>query len=128
MMDSQKKSKTMIVILFVIYVCLSAGGLILFKLGSGDVDVQITSTIFSVKFSWKMILGIFCYGCSFLLWLYIVSKMNLSLAMPLSVGLVNLLVLLGSSIFLKESISVPQWIGVGVIVMGLTIISMTGRT
>lgn len=127
MMNSRKKNKGMIPILFIIYVCLSAGGLILFKLGSNDMSVQITSQLFSVQFSWKMLLGILCYGCSFLLWLFIVSKMNLSVAMPLSVGLVNVLVLLGSSYFLKESISISQWIGVGVIIMGLAIINMGGK-
>ena len=117
----------MIPILFLIYVCLSAGGLLLFKLGSGDVHVLITSSLFSVQFSWKMLLGIACYGCSFVLWLFIVSKMNLSIAMPLSVGLVNILVLIGSLVFLKEPITISQWIGVGVIVMGLAIINIGGK-
>ena len=126
-MKNRKKSKTMIVVLFILYVCLSAGGLILFKLGSGDMRVNVTSTIFSIRFSWKMLLGIVCYGCSFLLWLYIVSQMNLSLAMPLSVGLVNLLVLLGSAFFLKEQITVFQWAGVMVIVVGLALINIGGK-
>lgn len=126
-MKNRKKSKTMIVVLFILYVCLSAGGLILFKLGSGDMRVNVTSTIFSIRFSWKMLLGIVCYGCSFLLWLYIVSQMNLSLAMPLSVGLVNLLVLLGSSFFLKEQITAFQWAGVMVIVIGLALINIGGK-
>lgn len=126
-MKNRKKSKTMIVVLFILYVCLSAGGLILFKLGSGDMSVNVTSTIFSIRFSWKMLLGIVCYGCSFLLWLYIVSQMNLSLAMPLSVGVVNLLVLLGSSFFLKEQITVFQWAGVMVIVIGLALINIGGK-
>ena len=126
-MKNRKKSKTMIVVLFILYVCLSAGGLILFKLGSGDMRVNVTSTIFSIRFSWKMLLGIVCYGCSFLLWLYIVSQMNLSLAMPLSVGLVNLLVLLGSAFFLKEQITVFQWVGVMVIVIGLALINIGGK-
>lgn len=99
----------------------------MFKLGSGDMRVNVTSTIFSIRFSWKMLLGIVCYGCSFLLWLYIVSQMNLSLAMPLSVGLVNLLVLLGSSFFLKEQITAFQWAGVMVIVIGLALINIGGK-
>lgn len=99
----------------------------MFKLGAGDMRVNVTSTIFSIRFSWKMLLGIVCYGCSFLLWLYIVSQMNLSLAMPLSVGLVNLLVLLGSAFFLKEQITVFQWAGVMVIVVGLALINIGGK-
>lgn len=99
----------------------------MFKLGSADMSVNVTRTIFSLQLSWKMILGILCYGCSFILWLYIVSQMNLSWAMPLSVGLVNLLVLLGSSFVLKENITVMQWLGVMVIVIGLALINIGGK-
>lgn len=127
MMDRRKNNKVMIKILFILYVCLSAGGLILFKMGAGRTSIQLTSSLFSLQLSWKMLLGIFCYGCSFLLWLFIVSKMNLSIAMPLSVGLVNLVVLLGSNYFLKETISVSQWIGVGVVIIGLAIINIGGN-
>ncbi len=116
----------MLVILFALYVCLSAGGLILFKMGAGDMSIHVTSAIFSIQFSWKMILGIVCYGCSFILWLVVVSKMNLSIAMPLSVGIVNVLVLLGSLVFLGETVTVAQWIGVGIVVIGLAIINMGG--
>lgn len=49
-----------------------------------------------------MLLGIFCYLCSFLLWLVIVSRTQLTFAMPLSVGVVNTLVFLGSARFLGE--------------------------
>lgn len=117
----------MIPILFVLYVFLSAGGLVLFKLGSSDLHVAVTASLLSFQLSWKMLLGIACYGCSFLLWLFLVSKMNLSFAMPLSVGLVNILVLLGSLFILKEPVTVSQWIGVGVIVIGLAIINMGGK-
>lgn len=127
MTGRKKNSKVMIKVLFILYVCLSAGGLILFKMGTGGASVQFTSSLFSLQLSWKMLLGILCYGCSFLLWLFIVSKMNLSIAMPLSVGLVNLVVLLGSNYFLKETISVSQWIGAGVIIIGLAIINIGGN-
>lgn len=117
-----KKNK-MIFVLFAIYVILSAGGLILFKLGTKDLNVAVTSKYFEIKFSWLMILGIACYACSFLLWLFIVSKLNLSFAMPLSVGLVNTLVLIGSYFFLHETITITQWIGVVVIIFGLFLIA-----
>ena len=122
-----RKRPEMLVLLFALYVCLSAGGLILFKMGASDMNIHVTAAIFSVQLSWKMILGIICYGCSFILWLFIVSKMNLSIAMPLSVGIVNILVLVGSSVFLGETVTVAQWIGVGIIVIGLAIINMGGH-
>lgn len=113
----------MIFILFGFYVLLSAGGLILFKLGSRDLNVVVNKNLFELKVSWLMLLGVVCYACSFLLWLVIVSKLNLSLAMPLSVGIVNTLVLVGSCLVLHETITITQWLGVAVIVFGLFLIA-----
>lgn len=114
----------MIVVLFTIYIFLSAGGLILFKLGSKDLKLDINSIGFNMSINWLVVCGVICYLCSFILWLVIVSKMNLSMAMPISVGLVNALVLLGSALVLKESISIVQWAGTFVILIGLFMISI----
>ena len=87
-------SKMVLVVLFAVYALLSAGGLVLFKLGGQDAALRLGRTGFSLTLSWKMLLGIFCYLCSFLLWLVIVSRTQLTFAMPLSVGVVNTLVFL----------------------------------
>lgn len=71
-----------------------------------------------------MLLGIFCYLCSFLLWLVIVSRTQLTFAMPLSVGVVNTLVFLGSARFLGEEITPTKIAGLVVIVLGLFLISI----
>lgn len=119
-----KRRISMIIILFLIYVLMSSGGLILFKLGSKDLSFNINSTGFNLSLNWIMLCGILCYLCSFVLWLVIVSKMNLSVAMPISVGLVNVLVLLGSLMVLNEKISIMQWVGTGVIIFGLFLINL----
>ena len=85
----------------------------LFKLGGQDAAFQVGKTGFSLALSWKMLLGILCYLCSFLLWLVIVSRTQLTFAMPLSVGIVNTLVFLGSAHFLGERITPPQDLGTG---------------
>ena len=116
----------MMILLFLLYICLSAGGLILFKLGSKGAMFHLQSDRFTVSISWVMVLGIVCYALSFLLWLGIVSALELSYAMPLSVGLVNILVLIGSSLVLNETISIMQWIGVCIIIVGLFIMNIGG--
>ena len=121
-----KRRASMIVILFLIYVLMSSGGLILFKLGSKNLSFNINSTGFNLSLNWIMLCGILCYLCSFVLWLVIVSKMNLSVAMPISVGLVNVLVLVGSLLVLNEKISIMQWVGTGVIIFGLFLINLKG--
>lgn len=117
-------SKMVLLLLFMVYAVLSSGGLVLFKLGGQDAALQLGKTGFSVTLSWKMLLGIFCYLCSFLLWLVIVARTQLTFAMPLSVGVVNILVFLGSAKFLGEEITPTKVAGLAVIVLGLFLISI----
>ena len=117
------KNKKMIYVLFAIYVILSATGLVLFKSGT---NAHTLFTIFSIKISLKMLIGVFCYGFSFILWLFIVSQMNLTIAMPISVALVNTLVVIESVLILKEKITLIQGIGIVVVVTGVMLI--TGGT
>ena len=120
----ERRNKTMLAIcLFALYVILASSGLVLFKLGSTS-NAFIKVLNFSINFSWKMLLGIFCYGFSFLIWLYIVSKMNLTLAMPLSVALVNTLVIVESCLILKEKITLTQGIGILIVIVGVIIMTL----
>lgn len=112
-----------IILLFAIYVILSSSGLVLFKLGSMNPNISINIFNLNLMFSFKTIIGILFYGCSFLLWLYLVNQMNLTLAMPLSVALVNTLVVIESCLFLKEKISVTQIIGIFIIICGVSLIT-----
>ena len=118
------KGKNKMYILFALYVLLASSGLLLFKLGSTNQNLHITLFSITVSFSWKMLIGMVCYVFSFLLWLYIVSKMNLTIAMPLSVALVNTLVVLESCYFLKEKISLVQGIGIFMIIFGVVLMTM----
>lgn len=117
-------SKMVLLLLFMVYAVLSSGGLVLFKLGGQDAALQLGKAGFSLSLSWKMLLGIFCYLCSFLLWLVIVARTQLTFAMPLSVGVVNILVFLGSAKFLGEQITPTKVAGLVVIVLGLFILSI----
>lgn len=117
----------LIVILFICYVLLASSGLILFKLGSGSANLTINIFSITVNYSIKMLLGLLCYGCSFILWMLIVSKMNLTIAMPLSVAIVNTLVVIGSMLVLKEKITLVQGIGIFIIILGVCIMTWGGK-
>ncbi|MEK7584223.1 MAG: EamA family transporter [Patescibacteria group bacterium] len=58
------------------------------------------------------------YGFGFIFWLFILSKVKLSLAYP-ALSLVYVLVILGSWLIFKENISYPQLIGIVCIFVGL---------
>jgi drug/metabolite transporter (DMT)-like permease len=49
--------------------------------------------------------------------------MKISLAMPISVGLVNILVIIGAILFIGENVTWLQWAGVLIILIGLLVTS-----
>lgn len=112
------------VILFILYVLLSTSGLLLFKMGAMNADINLTILNYSFSFSLKSIFGIFCYGMSFILWMVIISRMNLTLAVPLSVAIVNTLVVIASCIVLKEKITFLQGFGIFIVIVGVSLIGI----
>ena len=116
-----------IIIMFTCYVLLASSGLILFKLGSINNNLTLNVFGLSINYSVKMILGLLCYGFSFILWMLIVSKMNLTIAMPLSVAIVNTLVIVESCIILKEKITMIKGIGIFIVLFGVCIMTWGGK-
>lgn len=116
-----------IIIMFTCYVLLASSGLILFKLGSINNNLTLNVFGLSINYSVKMILGLLCYGFSFILWMLIVSEMNLTIAMPLSVAIVNTLVIVESCIILKEKITMIQGIGIFIVLFGVCIMTWGGK-
>lgn len=112
-----------LIIMFTCYVLLASSGLILFKLGSTNNNLTLNIFGLSINYSIKMILGLLCYGFSFILWMLIVSKMNLTFAMPLSVAIVNTLVVVGSCLVLKEKITLMQGVGIFIVILGVCIMT-----
>lgn len=112
-----------LIIMFTCYVLLASSGLILFKLGSTNNNLTLNIFGLSINYSIKMILVLLCYGFSFILWMLIVSKMNLTIAMPLSVAIVNTLVVVGSCLVLKEKITLIQGVGIFIVILGVCIMT-----
>jgi len=119
----ERRNKMLVIVLFILYVILASSGLILFKLGSINANLSLNIFSFTMNYSIKMILGLLCYGFSFILWMLIVSKSDLTIAMPLSVALVNTLVIVGSCLILKEKITIIQGIGIFIIILGVCVMT-----
>ena len=110
-------------ILFLIYVVLSSSGIILFKLGSSDLSIKIINNQLNMNFPGLSILGLLCYLGSFVLWMIILSKSDVSFIVPLGLGITNVLILVGSSVVLKEEISLYGIIGIVLILAGTLLIN-----
>lgn len=108
-----------------VYVCLSATGLTLIKLGLGNnASLSFNRSGFSLSFGWMLILGMCLYVLSFMTSLIVMKRMNLSIYYPVSAGLIYILVCVLSVIVLKEKIGLLQLIGMAVIFAGILIMNI----
>lgn len=112
-------------IIIAIYVLFSVSGVILFKLGSTDIlALDISRTNFSLKISWLSVVGLVCYIISFLIYMGLVSKNNLSYLIPVVTGAVYLLTMLSSVLIFKENIQFFQLVGSLLILTGLVLMNV----
>ena len=108
-----------------IYVCLSALGLTMIKLGLGSGStVLIDKSGFSMNFDWKFIIGVCLYAVSFITSMIVMKGMNLSIFYPLSAGLIYIVVCVLSVVLLKEKLTIMQLVGMTVILAGIIIMNL----
>ena len=98
---------------------LAVAGQLLFKLGA--VPGHWTKLIFSPSL-WA---GLFCYGCSTVLWVYSLTKVRLGVAYAFT-SLTFVGVYVATFFILKESVTVPKLIALGLIVAGFLILAKWG--
>jgi multidrug transporter EmrE-like cation transporter len=114
----------MIVLLAVMSILLGAIGQFGLKLASAD--LQTGNGLWQLGLSMlnqKMILAIVCFAASMLMWIFVLRKMELSIAYPM-VSLGYVFVMLLSIQFLNESICFSKIIGTGMIVSGVIVLNI----
>lgn len=112
------------VLLWILLLAADTGAQLAFKLGSASLaeaapGAHWFAAAAGSPFIW---LGLACYVCSFVLWMSILRTTPLSLAFSLS-GLGYVSILLAARVILGEQISALRWLGVGVIVAGVTLLA-----
>lgn len=112
------------IILIALYLCCSVGGLTLVKIGADNNSFMINPSFFNLQLSYTTLIGLFLYIFSFLLWIVIVGRFNLSYIQPLTTGLSYVLILGASLFILHETITTFQWIGLGFILVGVILMNV----
>ncbi len=100
-------------------------GQMLFKLGSAGKDFSSPAAILKVIFTPYILLALSLYAGTTVLWMYILSRAPLSKVYPIQ-SLAFGLVLILSALFLRESVPLNRWIGVGIILIGVFVATMKG--
>lgn len=114
-------------LMILFYVMMSVGGQVLFKLGAQrEFGVVVSLNSVKMEFSWISLIGVVCYVCSFLLYLFLISRYDLNRIVPVLIGLTYTLTL-GASIFVfRETFSSMHCIGIMLIFVGVLLVVNAG--
>ncbi len=112
--------------LILLAVMLGATGQIIMKKGMmiyGEVSAgSVWSQLVPILKVPQVLIGFLCYGISAVLWIAVVSNVDLSLAYPM-VSLAYVIVFLASWLLLGEHISALRVAGLVIIIAGVLVIS-----
>ena len=76
--------------------------------------------------SWLVWLGIFVFALGFFIWIVVLYKIDLSIAMP--VGSISyILVPLVAMVFLHERVGLVRWVGIFCIIVGIHFVSQSRK-
>ena len=95
----------------------------------GDLNFSfsgIFSAILNALQNAWILIGIFLYGVSFLLWLFIISKIQLNIAYPIIFSLQVILVAVASWLLFKEYLSLWQILGIAFMLVGVFLLTTKG--
>ncbi len=102
-------------------VMLNAAGQVLFKTARAATPEAPVLSLFLQLETWG---GFVVYGLSAFWWLWVLSRVQLSIAYPM-LSLTFPIVVGLSALLFSESISPIRWIGVGVIALGVSLLART---
>ena len=115
---------TMKIILAGIYMFLTTLGLILMKFGGNIGTIEIFNKDITLAINGISLIGLFCYIISFLLYIKLITIFNLSYIVPLSTGIVQILILLSSKFIFKEEINTLRLIGIILVIIGVIVMNI----
>ena len=112
-------------VLIVIYLILTVSGLILYKKGANSNFVlEIKNNALNIKLSLVSIAGLFCYLFSFLMYMLILPKFDLTFIYPLMTAISYIGIYILSIFILNESVTTLGIIGSIIIMVGIFIVNI----
>ncbi len=111
-------SRTWAIIAVLFCALLGATAQILWKMASSG----LTINVFSWVLNWKVILGMFLYGMSALIFIYALKFGNVSVLYPI-IATGYIWAALMATKFLGESMPTVKWFGLATIILGVFLIT-----
>ena len=103
----------MFIFFILLAVGLNTGGQVFLKMGTGQYPLNI-----------YLIGGLGLYVIGTIFYILVLGKFNLSVAYPTVIGLTLIATTISGIFFLHEKVTFIQWIGVGLMISGISAISL----
>lgn len=111
------------VLLIVLYVVFAVGGSTLIKYGGlAKISSFFMVPIVNVSISFVTMLGILCYGLSFLLYIFLLNKFDLSFISPVTIGVVYVLLMITAVFVFSEQFTPLKIVGCALILVGILLV------
>lgn len=112
------------IVLVLVYLFCSVLGLILMKKGGNAGSLAVNNGNVGLSINLISFVGLIFYIVSFLLYTKVVTSFDLSYIIPIITGVSQILILLASWSFLKETISKQGIIGAIIIIIGILVMNI----
>ena len=121
----KRKENFMKILFIIIYLVLTVAGLILYKKGANsDFVLSIENNVLNVKLSLISIIGLICYLLSFLMYMLILPKFDLTFIYPLMTAISYISIYILSIFMLGEKVTLLGIIGSIIIMIGIFIVNI----
>jgi len=125
--------RTPLVLLVLLSVLLSSGSQIMLKYGMTQPAMKIAmadkasplATVQAIATSPAVLMGMFCFGLSALVWLFVLAKIPLSTAYPF-VALGIAITVFGGRFLFHEPVSVLKMFGIALVITGVLCVGNSG--
>jgi len=116
------------IIMFTCYIILTVSGITFVKFGGLDKAVALfTLPVINFAVSWQTLVGILCYGFSFVLYIIIITKADLSFIIPISTAITYIALMVIAFTLFNESFNALKIIGCGLILIGVLFVIVGGK-
>jgi drug/metabolite transporter (DMT)-like permease len=110
------------IVLYALYTLTSVAGLAMVKSWlPGVLSARATGDV-----AWNSLvlvgMGMLLYITSFVIWMVILSRNQLSTSYPVAIGLTLVFTTIVSALLLHETITAPQLLGIGLVIAGIALI------
>jgi drug/metabolite transporter (DMT)-like permease len=111
------------IVLTIIYLICTTGGVILMKIGGNSLSFMLKDSL-GFKIGYITLGGFFLYLISFLLWQKLLISFDLTYIVPITAGIVQVLILGAGIMIFHEKVNIYGLAGTLLVIIGIILIAL----